>query len=67
MKDQEVQYFHHEDHKGIIIEPMDRNMDLTLTVDFSGMPYAPLFHLDLKEEEDKNKKAFGDESVLYGE
>jgi hypothetical protein len=42
-------------------------MDVTVTVDFTGMPYAPEFHLELKEEEDNNKKTFGDESVLYGE
>jgi hypothetical protein len=45
----------------------DRNMDLKVSVDFTGLPFTPEFHFELKEIEAKDKKAYGDESVNIGE
>jgi len=42
-------------------------MDIVITVDYTGMPYAPVFHLVLEGETDLQKKNNGDESVLFGE
>lgn len=67
MLEHTVDYQHHKDHKGIIIQPVDRNMDIVITVDYTGMPYAPVFHLVLESETDLQKKSYGDESVLFGE
>lgn len=50
-----------------MILPADRNMDIVITVDYTGMPYAPVFHLVLEGETDLQKKNNGDESVLFGE
>ena len=55
MKVQTLLYHHHEDNKGIEIHTEDRMMDLTVTVDYTGQPYAPILHLVLKDE-DENKK-----------
>ena len=40
---------------------------MMVSLDYAGMPYAPKFHLQLKDVEEKNKKAYGDENTKLGE